>query len=156
MKSDDIRFNYQLGGGSLMDMGCYTLNCARFLTSSEPTSVISTSTIPLSSDPKVDVGTTATLAFPSDVTATIICNLALAPTLGFIPQKPKVWAKVVGENGELTLYQFVLPTLYHYIEVSTRSGRGGKGMNKRTEKVYSPRDIKDSDKEWKGEDWWTT
>ncbi|KAG0212267.1 hypothetical protein BGX28_006620 [Mortierella sp. GBA30] len=33
--ADDIRFNYKLGGGTLMDCGCYTVNAIRYFTGLE-------------------------------------------------------------------------------------------------------------------------
>src|SRR6185436_18147713 len=35
-KFSDIRYNYALGGGALMDAGCYALNCLRLLGPGEP------------------------------------------------------------------------------------------------------------------------
>lgn len=60
--------------------------------------------------------------------------------------------KVRGEAGEAMLFNFVLPTMYHYIEVKKKEG------SKRVEKVYSYKDLPKGDerREWKGEDWWTT
>ncbi|THG96182.1 hypothetical protein EW026_g5612 [Hermanssonia centrifuga] len=93
LKDDDIRFDYSLGGGGLMDMGCYTINCLRYLTSSNPTSVLSATPdlVPSKTDSPslVDAGTTATLAFPSDITGTLTCHLCKPPTLRVIPKLPK-------------------------------------------------------------------
>jgi predicted dehydrogenase len=33
--SDDIRFNFKLGGGTMMDVGCYTVNSIRYFTGLE-------------------------------------------------------------------------------------------------------------------------
>jgi predicted dehydrogenase len=38
---DDIRFNFDLAGGILMDAGCYCVNAVRFASSSEPAQVTS-------------------------------------------------------------------------------------------------------------------
>ncbi len=173
LKDDDIRFDYSLGGGGLMDMGCkynafkiptlqfvtnllgYTINCLRYLTSSNPTSVLSATPdlVPSKTDSPslVDAGTTATLAFPSDITGTLTCHLCKPPTLRVIPKLPNVTFQVTCENGEMSMYNFVMPTLYHWIEVSVKTGKGGKDRKKRVEKVYKP-----TDPEWKGEEWWTT
>ncbi len=61
--------------------------------------------------------------------------------------------RIEGEGGEVNVFNFVVPTFYHYIQVSVRDGEGGKGRKKRVEKVYTP---KDANMDWKGEEWWTT
>ncbi|KAK7024992.1 hypothetical protein R3P38DRAFT_2952158 [Favolaschia claudopus] len=35
-RANDIRYNYDLGGGALMDMGCYTISAMRFFAGAEP------------------------------------------------------------------------------------------------------------------------
>lgn len=138
-----------------MDQGCYALNCLRFLTSSEPTSVITASAVPHAKDSRVDVGVVASLSFPNDILGSIACNLAVPPLLGFIPRTlPKTNCRIVGEKGEIFINGWVVPTVYHYIEVVTNDG---KTKEKRTEKIYNPRSVESGPvKEWKGEDWWST
>jgi len=43
--ADDIRMNPSLGGGALMDLGCYCINSARNLVGCEPVSVFATQEI---------------------------------------------------------------------------------------------------------------
>jgi len=59
--ADDIRMNPSLGGGALMDLGCYCINTARYLVGAEPVSVFATQDIGSSG---VDERTTGTLYFP--------------------------------------------------------------------------------------------
>lgn len=154
LKPDDIRYDFALGGGSMMDQGYYAINCLRFLSSSEPISVISASSIPHEKDSRVDVGMTASLAFPNDVIGSVSTHMSVPPRFGFIPSTlPKTDCKIVGEKGEIYVNGWVIPTFYHYIEVSTKDGNKVK---KRTEKVYDPKDVKTGPVAgWKGEDWWT-
>ena len=154
LKPDDIRYDFALGGGSLMDQGYYAINCLRFLTSSEPTSVISASSIPHPKDSRVDLGMTASLAFPNDIIGSVSTHMAVPPLFGFIPRTlPKTDCKVGGEKGEIFVNGWVIPTFYHYIEVNVKDGGRTK---KRIEKVYEPRDVKAGPvKEWKGDTWWT-
>jgi len=58
---DDIRMNPSLGGGALMDLGCYCINTARHLVGSEPVLVFATQEIGGSG---VDERTSGTLYFP--------------------------------------------------------------------------------------------
>lgn len=177
MADSDIRFDYPLGGGAMMDMGCkllnsmallwvhsdvfdvttgYTMNCLRYLSGANPLEVISASSEVYPNDPTrtlIDTGTTATLSFPSSVVGTLTCNLRQSPSYGVIPKFPSIRAKVECEGGEIEVYNYVAPFLYHYIQVSVRDGQGGKGRKKRIEKIYNPQDAKF---DWKGEDWWST
>ncbi|KAG6826555.1 hypothetical protein H0H92_015330 [Tricholoma furcatifolium] len=156
-KSDDIRFNYALGGGSLMDMGCYTLNVIRYLSSSNPTSVISAEHalhIPVGSSPakpNVDRRTIATLALPNDATATLKCDLGLPWTFGLFPPLPQLNAIITLEGGEIELSNFVFPTYHHSIKVTTKSA--GNKTKTRTEKVYT---FADGNMEGNCEAWWST
>jgi xylose dehydrogenase (NAD/NADP) len=59
--ADDIRMNPSLGGGALMDLGCYCINTARHLVGGEPISVFATQEIGGSG---VDERTTGSLYFP--------------------------------------------------------------------------------------------
>lgn len=154
IKETDIRFNYDLGGGALMDMGCYTLNCIRYLCSSNPISVLSANHIlhtPSSSAkdyvPNTDQGTTATLSLPNNVVATLNCNFRLPYYLGFIPPMPDVTVTVECEGGKVEMINFVMPTLYHSIKVNVHNKKT------RVEKVYKFTDVR---VDAKGEDWWTT
>ncbi|KZW00995.1 NAD(P)-binding protein, partial [Exidia glandulosa HHB12029] len=117
MSKDDIRFNYDLGGGAMMDMGTYPLSFIRFITDAEP-SITSAHAIP-ATDPRVDAATFASLVLPEDVTASIECNLAAPPRYGFVPRMVRISMTVKCERGEVTLWNFGAPSLYHYISVKT-------------------------------------
>ncbi|KAG6853881.1 hypothetical protein C0991_000346 [Blastosporella zonata] len=157
-QTDDIRYDFSLGGGSLMDMGCYTLNVIRYLSSSNPTSVISAehslhtpAKSPASFKPNIDRGTTATLALSNDATATLKADLGLPFKYGLIPSIPQLSAVITLEGGEIEIYNFVIPTIYHSIKVTTKSS--DKKVATRIEKVYT---FAEGKMEGKGEAWWTT
>ncbi|KAF8522982.1 NAD(P)-binding protein [Gautieria morchelliformis] len=86
---DDIRFDFDLGGGSLMDMGVYPISAVRFLASAEPTSVLTATHTP-HRDRRIDRGAQATFAFPNDVTAEIECDMQVPWRLGIIPRWPNI------------------------------------------------------------------
>ncbi|RDB23953.1 D-xylose 1-dehydrogenase (NADP(+)) 2 [Hypsizygus marmoreus] len=157
IRSGDIRYDYSLGGGALMDMGCYTLDCIRYLSSSNPVSVTSAShdlykpaSAPPSFKPDVDRGTTATFVLPNDATAALKCDLSVPYGYGIIPSMPQVTASIMCEGGEISVNNFLMPTLYHSIKVSKKDGQGTKT---RVEKVYT---FAEGNMEGKGEAWWTT
>src|SRR6266566_9819928 len=66
----DIRYDYDLGGGALMDGGCYALDCLRLLGGDEPT-VTGALADPVAPDPRgaaADRATAVRLAFPGGAT----------------------------------------------------------------------------------------
>ncbi|TFK39890.1 hypothetical protein BDQ12DRAFT_734614 [Crucibulum laeve] len=159
IKDGDIRYDYSLGGGALMDMGCYTLNCIRYLSGSNPVEVLSASyegykppSAPLDFTPNVDRRTTATLSLPNNVIATLTCDLGIPYRYGIIPNMPQINAIVRCEGGDIELFNFVMPTLYHSITVQSKDGTGG--VKTRTEKVYKFAELQEPD--MNDEEWWTT
>ncbi|KAJ3862035.1 NAD(P)-binding protein [Lentinula novae-zelandiae] len=159
MKDSDIRFNLALGGGAMMDLGCYSLNCIRYLSSSDPTSVVSAIALPLKSaniqETKIDRAMSTTLALPNDVLASMEVDLSM-PWEFFPPKLFKMWVVVKCEGGDVEVQNFVLPTFWHSIKVSNKVGGT---TTKRVEKVYKFADahIDDHSKALDlGEDWWLT
>ncbi|KAF8637606.1 hypothetical protein AX17_002675 [Amanita inopinata Kibby_2008] len=153
-KSDNIKFSYDLGKGALMGMGCYTLHCIRYLSSSNPEGVEFVTTYPhyprsatASFVPNVDRGALVALNLPRDASAMLQCDLGVPPKFGIIPTLPKCRVRVECEGGSVELYNFALPTVYHYITIDRR------GQKPVTEKAYTFAQAK---MEGKGEDWWTT
>ncbi|KAJ7284898.1 NAD(P)-binding protein [Mycena rebaudengoi] len=146
-KDGDIRWDYELGGGATMDPGCYTVNVLRYLTSSNPTSVLAASATPYSSQPqheKVDKMFTATLTLENDILAELHSNLSEPKLFGIIPRIPKLTVTVFCEGGTVEIFNFLVPSYYHYIMVSPTK------KSRRVEKAYSFKGAA------KGEDWWTT
>jgi len=152
-RKGDIRFNYALGGGSLMDMGCYTISVSRYLASSDPSSVVEATAHRMPSEEPdspslVDRGMEATLAFPNSIIAKIRSDLAIPSTL--IPAMPDMKVLVKCERGSVELYNYILPTIYHRIRVTAYAEEGEKPT------VKSFTAYKFEDGEGKGEEWWTT
>ncbi|KAG1772349.1 NAD(P)-binding protein [Suillus occidentalis] len=146
---NDIRMNYDLGGGAMMDCGCYTLSCVRYLTSNNPSAVISATATRYSKDPRIDTGTTANLSFASlkpgeePVRSIIKCDFAIPPRWGLIPRLPDLSVRAVCECGSIEIFNYVMPVIYHSITVRP------DGKVPRTEKAYTFEGGK-------GEEWWTT
>jgi xylose dehydrogenase (NAD/NADP) len=86
--AEDARFDPELDGGSLMDVGCYCVNSIRFL-AGEPARVGAEHVVGPSG---VDVCFTATLRLPDDVLGHFDCGFVL-------PHRDEI--EVVGENGSL-------------------------------------------------------
>jgi predicted dehydrogenase len=71
-QSNALRFSYELGGGASMDVGCYAVRLARFVTGEEPSVVTAEAIV---AQPDVDGRMDAALAFPSGATGTVACSL---------------------------------------------------------------------------------
>ncbi|KAJ7601709.1 NAD(P)-binding protein [Mycena polygramma] len=143
----DIRWNYELGGGSTMDPGCYVVNVLRYLASSNPTAVLTAKAIPYSSRPEhkqIDKMFWATLALENDIIGELHSNLDEPKLFGIIPRIPKLSVTIECEGGTLKIFNFLVPHYYHYISVSPA------GKPRRVEKAYSFKGAA------KGEAWWTT
>ncbi|KAJ3782600.1 NAD(P)-binding protein [Lentinula aff. detonsa] len=147
-KPDDIRWKYELGGGSTMDPGSYTVNVLNYLASpSKPKSILSASAERYSSAPQhkqVDKEFTATVSLENDILGELFSNLNESRILGIIPRFPKLKATVHCEGGTVEIFNFLIPHYYHYIAVSSI------GKQSRVEKAYKFTNGS------KGEEWWTT
>jgi len=144
----------------MMDTGCYLMNCMRYLSSSNPISVISATPTPLKdadiSVTKIDRAINATLTFPNDIIGTLYGDMAM-PWEYFPPRLTKLWVEVKCEGGSVELINFVLPMFWHTIRVYKKEGAT---TSQRVEKVYKFADAPAPGDETKvlnlGEDWWMT
>lgn len=71
-KPDNIRLQPELGGGALMDVGCYCVNVSRTMAGSEPVEV---QAFESKASTGVDNMMAGTLRFPDDVFASFECGL---------------------------------------------------------------------------------
>ena len=97
----NIRRQYALGGGALMDAGCYALYALRTLLG-EPAHVLEARAQLQAGDPRVDVDMRATLVFPGGRTGRLHAS--------FLAQDvPDVDVVVEGERGRLVLKSLYVP-----------------------------------------------
>ncbi len=107
----DIRYDYSLGGGSNMDAGAYTANMLRMVAAASgipglqhnPEVVSATAKL---RDPRVDRAMTAELAWPGGTTGRIVNSMWSRKLL-------RIGLRAVGERGELSVINPVVPQLYH-------------------------------------------
>ncbi|KAI0359853.1 NAD-P-binding protein [Trametes cingulata] len=124
---DDIRFNYDMGGGCMMDMGVYPLTAVRYVTgaTSAPLEVTSATASGHASDPaRIDRAMHATYALPDSITAETTADLA-APgwgPFGLIPRWPKLELSVSLEGGDIQVFNFIDPGVIHWIKVRPKRG----------------------------------
>ena len=86
----NIRNSVLVGGGALMDIGCYCVSFPRFILETEPVRVIGT--MDLDPEMKIDRMTSGILGFSDGITATFTCSTQLMPY-----QR----VNILGENGRI-------------------------------------------------------
>ncbi|WP_248960947.1 Gfo/Idh/MocA family protein [Sphaerisporangium perillae] len=104
----DIRYSLELGGGALMDAGCYAVHCLRTLGPGEP-SVVSAAA--LLQSPGVDRAMAADLRFPTGATGRVHASMWSGQLL-------KVAARVEGERGTLQITNYAAPQFFNRVVVS--------------------------------------
>jgi D-xylose 1-dehydrogenase (NADP+, D-xylono-1,5-lactone-forming) len=98
----NVRFVRELGGGGLMDVGCYCINFARLFAEGEPSSVQASASFHESG---VDELAAGTLVFPDGIVSTFACGLCvqadnsayICGTEGYI-EIPVPWKPVAGSS----------------------------------------------------------
>ena len=112
--ADDPRWELGLAGGSLMDLGCYSLHAIRTFGdfAGGAPQLTSVSGGDRAGHPGVDEWVTAELAYPSGISAVSRCNMA-SPDNEFR-------LRVIGTQGEVDAENFVLPQLDDRINVRTQ------------------------------------
>jgi predicted dehydrogenase len=101
----NIRWSWPLAGGSVMDVGCYTVHIVRTLAGEEPSVKAASASL---SSPNVDAEFEASLLFPSGATGRVHSSMR-GPF--------KTWAHVTGTEGELSVSNPVHPQLGAEIEM---------------------------------------
>ena len=115
--TNNIRFNFELAGGALMDCGCYPVSLIRYLAGSEPTVVRAQASL---FAPQVDHKMTADLSFADGCTAHLECAM-LSPKLF------RSFLNVEGEGGRLRVISPFQPHWFHWLTVRGRKGsRSGR------------------------------
>lgn len=110
---DPVRYSYELGGGAVMDVGCYPIHLCRFIVGEEPEVVAVRMRL---HDPQVDRWTEAHLRFPSGVVGRVVCSLFSLVLL-------RSRAKIVGSEGQIAVFNPYAPqTVYHSVVVKSPAG----------------------------------
>jgi predicted dehydrogenase len=122
----DIRYDYALAGGALMDAGCYAVHMARVFGGENPEVVAATAKL---RGPHIDRAMSAELRFPSGHTGRVRCSMWSSDLL-------RIGARVVGERGELRLLNPVAPQLPRRLSVRSRGGRRTEKISRRSTYAY--------------------
>lgn len=113
-KSSHNRYNYALGGGALMDLGCYAVDMVRRFGGSTPEVVSAQAKL---RGPEVDRVMTAELRFAGGHTGRIHCSM-------WSTDLPRLTVKVIGDRGQLRLHPLI-----PFQRFSVRSGGGKRVEN---------------------------
>ncbi|OBK48155.1 Gfo/Idh/MocA family protein [Mycobacterium sp. 1081908.1] len=122
----DIRYNYSLAGGALMDAGCYSVHMVRTFGGSTPEVVSARAKL---RDPRVDRAMTAEVKFAGGHTGRIRCSMWSSQLL-------QISARVVGEHGEVRVLNPVLPSLFHRLTIRSADGRRVERFSRRPSYAY--------------------
>ena len=126
-KFSDIRYDYPLGGGALMDAGCYAVHMVRTFGAANPKVVSAHAKL---HSPQIDRAMTADLLFPGGYTGRIRASMWSADLL-------QMSARVVGERGELrVLNPVMLPQLFHRLTVRTADEKRAERLSRRSSYAY--------------------
>ncbi|MFL6238877.1 MAG: Gfo/Idh/MocA family protein [Actinomycetes bacterium] len=107
-KFSDIRYNYELAGGATMDAGCYAVHCLRLLGPGEPEVVSAQAKL---RGPNVDRAMVAEFRFPTGATGRIETSMWSRALL-------KMGARVVGDRGELKVFNFAMPQMFNRLSLT--------------------------------------
>jgi predicted dehydrogenase len=113
----DIRYRFDLAGGAMMDAGCYAVHFLRTLGGAQPEVVSARAKL---RSPQVDRYLTAAFRFPGGATGQATASMWSTRVLG-------VSARVVGEVGELRVFNYLAPHIYNRLSVSA----GGRTRHER-------------------------
>lgn len=109
----NIRFNYELAGGALMDCGCYPVSLIRYLAEAEP--VVENAKARLFG-PQVDHKMIADLSFVDGRTAHLECDML----------SPKLFRSVLKVKGDAGKLRVISPFQPHWFNWLTVQGKNGK------------------------------
>ena len=111
--ANNIRWDYQLAGGALMDAGCYTIHLLRTLAGGEPEVLSATAK---TRRPAVDRLLKAELAFPGGCAGLITASMLSRRVLG-------AGARVIGTRGTMQVLNPYAPQLGHRLVVRSDTRR---------------------------------
>ena len=126
----DLRWSFDLAGGSLMDLGCYGLHAHRALgrwAGGEP-ELLDARAKERAGAPGVDEWLEADLGFPSGVTGTVRCSM-VHPTR-------EMTLHVAGTRGEATVQDFVEPPKDDRLVIRTGAGETTEHLGTRSSYTY--------------------
>jgi len=124
-KPGDIRYQFALAGGAMMDMGCYPISLLRLLAAGPR---VTSASAKLSS-PAVDRAMDARFSLPEGGVARVRCSMFSASLL-------RLHAEVIGSEGTLKVFNPFAPQFGHRVRVETSSGTRREKFSRRATYDY--------------------
>lgn len=125
-KFSDIRYNFSLAGGALMDAGCYAVHMARLFGGATPEVVSAHAKL---RDSQVDRAMTAELQYAAGHTGRVRCSMWSSNLLNMSLQ-------VIGDRGELRVINPVVPQLFHRLTIRSSKGKRTERFSRRASYDY--------------------
>ena len=127
---EDPRWSYELAGGALMDLGCYSLHAHRVLApwlGGEP-AIVAVRGDERAGLPGVDEWADVDLVFPSGAQGLARCHMA--------GDRQQLTYHVQGSRGEATVANFILPHIDDRLLVTTEAGERVEHLGTRSSYTY--------------------
>jgi predicted dehydrogenase len=121
----DIRYQLDLAGGAMMDMGCYPISLLRLLAAG-PRVVGATAKL---SSPGVDRAMDVRFSLPEGGTARIGVSMFSSSLL-------RLHAEVIGSEGSLKVFNPFAPQFGHRVRIETASGTRREKFSRRATYDY--------------------
>jgi predicted dehydrogenase len=121
----DIRYQLDLAGGAMMDMGCYPISLLRLLAAGPR---VTGASAKLSSS-GVDRAMDARFSLPEGGTARVRCSMFSSSVI-------RLHAEVVGSEGTLKVFNPFAPHFGHRVRVETASGTRREKFSRRATYDY--------------------
>ncbi|KUH95300.1 oxidoreductase [Mycolicibacterium acapulense] len=123
-KFSDIRYDYSLAGGAMMDVGCYAVHMVRTFGGSTPEVVSARAKL---RGTRIDRAMTAELRFPEGHTGRIDCSMWSSSLV-------RLSAKVIGDRGEMQVLTPV--TAFRRLTVRSADGKRVERFPSRAPHAY--------------------
>jgi predicted dehydrogenase len=127
----DIRYDYDLAGGALMDAGCYAVHCLRLLSPGTP-AVTAARALTLRRDRRIDRAMTAEFDVGGGATGGIQASMWSSTLL-------RLRARVAGERGTLVVQNFVAPQAWSRFTVTVDGHRRRERFTREASYVHQLR-----------------
>jgi predicted dehydrogenase len=121
----DIRYQLELAGGAMMDMGCYPISLLRLLAAGPRVTGASAKL----SSPGVDRAMDASFSLPEGGTARIRCSMFSTSVL-------RLHAQVIGSEGTLKVFNPFAPHYGHRVRIENASGTRKEKFSRRATYDY--------------------
>jgi len=123
---DNIRLQYETGGGVTMDIGCYPISWVRHITGEEPVDVTAEAE---TGPPEVDLYLATEMTFPGGVKATTSGDMRPSATF-------KAELKVIGELGHMAVNNPLIPQIGNSIELNVNGETNLETFDRRSTYGY--------------------